>query len=265
MTTKQTLMLAGWLAVASLIAGCASAPETGRKQLLLVDSAQEAQMGYKAFEQIKRETPISRDRGEWQRLKKVGDRIAESVQLPQARWEFVLFEDKQPNAFALPGGKVGVYTGILPITKDDAGLAAVIGHEIAHVSARHGAERTSQGMLVQVGGTALSALLGDQSGLTRALAMQAYQTGAEVGVLLPYSRTQELEADRIGLMYMARAGYDPREAIAFWKRFQAYNAKSGGTQVEFMSTHPLDDTRIAALEQSLPKAIAEYERARNRP
>ena len=249
------------------ISGCATAPETGRSQLLLIDSAQEASMGLKAFQEIKSDTPISSNAKENERLQRVGREIARVARLPNARWEFVLFDEpKQPNAFALPGGKVGVYTGILPITLNDAGLATVIGHEVAHAAARHGAERVSQGLALQVGGSVLSAALGagGYGGVTQELAMQAYGLGAQVGVLLPYSRTQELEADRIGLMYMARAGYDPREAIAFWKRFQAYNSKSGGKSLEFLSTHPLDDSRIAELQKHLPKALAEYRRAGGR-
>lgn len=221
-------------------------------------------MGLSAFQEIKAQTPVSRDREANARLQTVGARIARVAKLPNASWEFVLFDEPdQPNAFALPGGKVGVYTGILPITKDDAGLATVIGHEVAHAAARHSAERMSQGVAVQAGSSLLSAALGagGYGGISRELAMQAYGLGAQVGVLLPYSRTQELEADRIGLLYMARAGYDPREAIAFWKRFQAYNNAKGGGSVEFLSTHPLDNRRITQLEADLPKALAEYQRA----
>jgi metalloendopeptidase OMA1, mitochondrial len=199
-------------------------------------------------------------------LQRVGTRIARVAKLPNARWEFVLFESNDPNAFALPGGKVGVYTGILPITKDDAGLATVVAHEIAHASARHGAERVSQGMVAQVGGAVLSAALGAYGigGATQDLAMQAYGLGTQYGVLLPYSRTQELEADRIGLLYMARAGYDPREAIAFWQRFAAYNSGKGGSAPEFLSTHPLDQNRIAQLQKFMPQALAQYQRAGGR-
>ncbi len=271
MPSRHLFRLAARLGAACLLgatlSGCATAPETGRSQLLLVDSAQEAKLGLQAFQEIKSETPISRDPKKNAQLQSVGKRIARVAKLPNARWEFVLFDDpKQPNAFALPGGKVGIYTGILPITKDEAGLATVIGHEVAHAAARHGAERMSQGLAVQVGGGLLSAALGASGygGVTQDLAMQAYGIGAQVGVMLPYSRTQELEADRIGLLYMARAGFDPRQAIAFWQRFQAYNAKSGGRTPEFLSTHPLDNNRIAELQKFLPQALAEYERAKGR-
>ncbi|AFL76393.1 M48 family metallopeptidase [Thiocystis violascens] len=244
------------------LAGCVTAPETGRRQLVLIDSAEEARLGFQAFEELKRERPRARDRAEWKRLQEVGQRVAAVVKLPHAQWEFVLFESDEPNAFALPGGKIGVHTGILPLTRNDAGLATVIAHEIAHATARHGAERMSQGLLVEIGGAALSAALGGQSAVGRELAMQAYGLGTQVGVMLPYSRTQELEADRIGLLYMARAGYDPTEAVAFWRRFQAYSRRHGERTTEFLSTHPLDDTRLAQIERLLPQARAEYARAR---
>lgn len=255
------------LLLAAALCGCATVPETGRRQLLAVDPAAEAEIGLRAFEQTKAQTPISANRKETQRLQLVGKRIASVARLPNARWEFVLFESDEPNAFALPGGKVGVYTGILPITRDDAGLATVVAHEIAHASARHGAERMSHGMAVQLGGAVLSGVLGAYGvgGAGSDLAMQAYGLGTQVGVLLPYSRTQELEADRIGLLYMARAGYDPRAAVAFWQRFQAYNARQGGRPPEFLSTHPMDSHRIAALQKFMPQAVAEYRRAGGRP
>ncbi|MEA3641933.1 MAG: M48 family metallopeptidase [Lamprobacter sp.] len=243
---------------------CATAPETGRRQLLLVSPVEEAQLGLQAFQQIKQQQPLVTRGKEAAMLQQVGGRISQVAPLPNARWEFVLFKDESPNAFALPGGKVGVNTGILPITKDEAGLATVIGHEVAHAVARHGAERMSHDLLVQLGGAGLSAALGNEAGASRDLIMQAYGIGSQLGVMLPYSRTQELEADELGLLYMARAGYDPREAIGFWQRFAAYNAKRGGAPAEFLSTHPLDQRRIAALEQAMPRAVAEYERARVR-
>jgi predicted Zn-dependent protease len=244
------------------VAGCATAPETGRRQVLLIDSLQEAQLGLQSFQKIKQQTPVSRDRQANAQLQSVGRRIAGVVSIPNAEWEFVLFESDEPNAFALPGGKIGVNTGILPITQTEAGLATVIAHEIAHVTARHGAERMSQDLLVQLGGTALTAALGSQSALTRDLAMQAYGVGTEVGVMLPYSRVQEYEADRVGLLYMARAGFDPTEAVGFWERFQAENRVGRTATPEFLSTHPLDDARIAQIRRFLPQAIAEYEAAR---
>jgi predicted Zn-dependent protease len=250
--------------LAAVLTGCTTAPETGRSQLLLISPSQEAQLGFQSFEKLKRQKPISADQRAAAEVKRVGARIAAVAPVANARWEFVLFEDKTPNAFALPGGKVGVNTGILPITKNEAGLATIIGHEVAHVVARHGAERMSQDLMIQLGGTALSAALGANAGVSGDLVRQAYGIGTTVGVALPYSRAHELEADQLGLLYIARAGYDPREAIAFWQRFKAYGQARGGRPPEFLSTHPLDEKRIAALQRHLPKAIAEYERARAR-
>lgn len=259
--SKMLIFLLTAATVATL-AACATAPETGRSQLLLISPAEEAKMGFQAFQQMKKTTPVVKGGAQEKQLQRVGGRIAGVAPVPYAQWEFVLFKDgDSANAFALPGGKVGVFTGILPITEDEAGLATVVAHEIAHVTARHGAERMSQSVLIQVGGTALSAALGTDGGISRNLAMQAYSIGTTVGVALPYSRTQELEADHLGLLYMARAGYDPRKAIAFWRRFQDFGNKRGGKPPEFLSTHPLDRRRISELERVLPQAIAEYERA----
>ncbi len=252
-----SLVTAAILAVALL--SCTTAPETGRQQLLLVSPVEETQLGLQAFHQIKQQTPVVQQGKDVAMLQQVGAKISAVAPLPSARWEFVLFEDQSPNAFALPGGKVGVNTGILPITKDETGLATVIGHEVAHAVARHSAERISHSMLVQLGGAGLSAALGSDPGATGDLVKQAYGLGSQLGVMLPYSRTHELEADELGLLYMARAGYDPREAIGFWKRFAAYNAQRGGAPPEFLSTHPLDQRRIAALERAMPRAVADYE------
>ena len=255
-------LLAGGLVVA-LLGGCTTAPETGRSQLLLISPAQEAEMGLSSFDKIKRERRIVATGKDAAMVQRIGERIARVAPVPGAKWEFVLFDDKTPNAFALPGGKVGVNTGILPITKDEIGLATVISHEIAHVTARHGAERASQSMAVQLGGSVLAAAIGSESAMTRELAMQAYGVGTQVGVMLPYSRVHELEADQVGLLYMARAGFDPRGAIGFWQRFAEFNAKQGGGRPpEFLSTHPVDERRIAELQAMMPRAVAEYERVR---
>lgn len=255
----------GWplaLALVLILAalGCTTVPETGRQQLLLMSPAEEAEAGLQAFTAIKRQRPVVSTGRDAEMVRRVGERIARVAPLPNAEWEFVLFQDDTPNAFALPGGKVGIFTGILPITQDEAGLATVIGHEVAHAVARHGAERASKSMVVQLGGSVLSAALGSDAGLTRDLVMQAYGVGTQVGVMLPYSRLQELEADELGLLYMARAGFDPRAAVAFWQRFSDYNARRGGSTPEFLSTHPVDSRRIAELQRMLPRAIAEYER-----
>lgn len=256
-----------WLLIAALaLGGCSSVPESNRSQLLIMDDSVATASGLKAFQQIKAKTPISHNRSANAMLQRVGARIARVAPVPNAKWEFVLFEDKSPNAFALPGGKVGVNTGILPITRNEAGLATVIGHEVAHVVAKHSAERASHGTLVQLGSIALGAVLASQgvSSNAQSLAKNAYGIGSQVGVMLPYSRTHEAEADHLGLIYMARAGYDPQQAVAFWKRFAAYNAKKGGRPPEFLSTHPLDSTRIRRIEAQLPKAEAEYRRVKAR-
>lgn len=248
------------LCVVMALTGCAVVPETGRQQLVLLSPREEMQLGLTEFEKIKQSKPISRDAAANAMLQEVGRRISAVAELPGAQWEFVLFEDPDtPNAFCLPGGKVGVFTGILPITKNEAGLATVVSHEVAHAVARHGAERVSQGLLLQLGGVALDAAMRNHTQQARQIVLSAYGLGGTVGVLLPYSRRQELEADHIGLLYMARAGYDPREAVEFWKRFAEYNRqRGGGASIEFLSTHPVDATRIRELERLLPQALAEY-------
>jgi metalloendopeptidase OMA1, mitochondrial len=245
------------------LTGCQTVTETGRSQLNLVSADEEMKLGMTEFEQTKQKTPISKDAQANAMVQSAGKRIAAVANLSNAQWEFVLFDSPEANAWCLPGGKVGVYTGILPITKDEAGLATVIGHEVAHATAHHGAERMSQQMAAQLGGSVAGALVSGKSQTTQALVGQAYGVVSEVGVLLPYSRKQESEADYIGLLYMARAGYDPAAAVAFWERFAEYNRQHGGSQgLSFLRTHPLDADRIQTLKADLPKARAEYEKAK---
>ncbi|MGA4644274.1 M48 family metallopeptidase [Limisphaera sp. 4302-co] len=251
------------VAVMGVLLGCATVPETGRTQLRLIPPAEEVQLGLRSFEKLKQELPISKDAAARAMVEKVGRAIAAVAPLPDAQWEFVLFESPEANAFCLPGGKVGVYTGILPITQNEAGLAAVLGHEVAHAVARHGAERLSHEWLRQLGGRILVASISDSDPRAQQLAVLAYGIGTEVGAILPYSRLQESEADHMGLLYMARAGYDPREAVRFWQRFAAYNREQGGMRIPvWLRTHPLDETRIRQLEEWMPEALAEYEKAR---
>jgi predicted Zn-dependent protease len=178
-----------------------------------------------------------------------------AAEIQNYSWEFNLVESDEINAWCMPGGKVVVYTGILPLTRDETGLAVVMGHEIAHAVAKHGAERVSHGLLVEFGGTALSAALSQKPQKTREIWMTAFGVGAQVGVMLPYSRTHETEADRLGLIFMAMAGYDPRTAVDFWTRM---SQSGGGAPPEFLSTHPSDTTRIRNIESFMPEALSYY-------
>ena len=241
------------------LTGCATVSETGRKQLILLSPQEEMQLGLTSFTQMKQDVPTSKDPAANTLLQKVGQRIAAVATLPDAQWEFVVFESKEANAFCLPGGKVGVYTGILPITKTEAGLATVIGHEVAHAAAHHGAERVSEAFVLQTGGGLLNAGLSKADPTWQSAASTAYGLGATLGRELPHSRKQESEADLIGLKYMARAGYDPEEAVRFWERFAEVNRQSGGGATPwFLRTHPLDEKRIQQLKAWLPEAKAEY-------
>ncbi len=252
-----TTLLAGMLLLG--ISGCTTVNETGRHQLMLVSNEQATQLGLSTFQQMKQEVPISKDPAGNALVEKVGKRIAAVVDLPNAQWEFVLFESPEANAFCLPGGKVGVYTGILPITKNEAGLATVLGHEIAHATAHHGAERMSQNMIAQMGSEALTSALSTKDPKTQSIWNGLYGFGAQAGFLLPFSRVQESEADHIGLEYMAKAGYDPHEAVSFWERFAVYSKEQGGNQTPaFLRTHPLDAKRIEQLKQWMPEAEALY-------
>ncbi len=245
------------------LAGCATETVTGRKQLMLVSSSEEMQLGLSEFTKLKASVPASQDKAAQAMVERVGKRIAAVAELPNAQWEFVLFENAEPNAFCLPGGKVGVYTGILPITRDEAGLATVIGHEVAHAAAHHGAERMSEAMVMNTAGQLASSYLGKEKPSTQPYFDSAYGIGTQVLRALPHSREQESRADQIGLIYMARAGYDPAAAIGFWQRFAAYNQQHGGSgTVWFLRTHPLDQDRIQNLENYLPQAKQEFRPAK---
>jgi predicted Zn-dependent protease len=241
---------------AGLGSGCSTVPVTGRSQFNLMSPGQEMELGLASFETMKKELPLSQDLTAKARVQNVGQRIAAVVgtDMPNAQWEFVLFDSKEANAFCLPGGKVGVYTGILPITKDEAGLATVLGHEIAHAVARHGGERMSQAMVIQTGGSLLGMGLAKTDPRWQAAAQLAYGVGAKVGAELPHSRAQESEADHIGLIYMARAGFDPEQTVKFWERFAAHNQQQGSDTPWFLRTHPLDEERIKQLKAWMPEA-----------
>jgi len=259
---KQQILVLGLIMLSlTFWEGCSTVPVTGRSQLNLMSPSQEMQLGLTSFDQLKKETPISKDPAANALVQKVGKRIAAVAQpdMPNAHWEFVVFESKEANAFCLPGGKVGVYMGILQVTKDEAGMATVLGHEIAHAVARHGGERMSEAILMETGGQVLGTTLSSADPRTQAAAAIAYGLTTKVGLELPHSRKQETEADEIGLVYMARAGYNPEAAIGFWQRFAAFNQQQGGSGgLAFLRTHPTDEKRIAQLKALLPRAKAEY-------
>ena len=266
----QILLIAVWAAALCFSTGCSTVPITGRSQLNLISSSQEMQLGLSSFEKLKKETPVNHDPAINSLVQRVGKRIAAaaSPDMPNAQCEFVVFESQEANAFCLPGGKVGVYTGILPITKDDAGLATVIGHEVGHAVAHHGAERISEAMLLQTGGQFLGVAVSAADPRWQQVTLLAYGAGTKLGRELPHSRAQESEADHIGLIYMARAGYDPKAAIEFWQRFAQYNQQHGGNNsplAGFLSTHPLDQTRIQQLQKWLPEAEQARSRAPAQP
>ncbi|MBD3235277.1 MAG: M48 family metalloprotease [Candidatus Eisenbacteria bacterium] len=260
---SEALLLCGLI----LSLSCSTVPITGRQQLNLIPSSTIHAMSFDQYDQFLQEHRLSRDRQQVRMVERVGRNIQRAVetffaekgqeaQLRGYEWEFHLVEDEAVNAWCMPGGKVVVYTGILPITRDEAGLAVVMGHEIAHAVAEHGAERMSQGLLTQLGGMALEKALESKPAETRSLFLAAYGIGSQVGVLLPYSRLHESEADRLGLIFMALAGYDPHEAPVFWERMSA--SKGGAAPPEFLSTHPSDQSRIRQLRERIPEAMEYY-------
>ena len=252
----RNAILLAVLGLTLLVAACATAPYTGRNQLLFTSEGRETRMGLQAFQQIKAKYRVSRDPEINALVTRVGRRVADAAQRPDYRWEFLVFEGKEANAFCLPGGKVGIFTGILKYTRDEAGMATVISHEVAHALARHAGERLSQSMLAQAGGLGLGVALGGMGGVAGSAIMQGYSLGTQLGILLPYSRAQETEADNIGLILMAKAGYDPARALDFWWRMM--KADKGTKMPEFMSTHPNDASRLKELEAFLPEARKYY-------
>jgi predicted Zn-dependent protease len=262
------------LAVASLaglllmLAGCSEVPITGRSQLNLMPDSLINSMSLQQYSQYISSNKLSPDAANAAMVKRVGEKIVKAVDeycqqtgtpnpFAGYQWEFNLVVDPNVNAFAMPGGKVVVNTGILPVTQNEAGLAVVLGHEIAHVFAKHGGERMTQGLLVQMGGIALSEAIKKQPAATQQLFNTSYGLGTQVGVILPFSRVQESEADHLGLIFMALAGYDPHEAVVFWQRMAAAS-KGQAKPPEFLSTHPADETRIKNLEKLVPEAMEYY-------
>jgi len=244
--------------------GCYTVPETGRTTLNFMPESMLSEQAAMAFDQMRKDAKICILKEPNERVQRVGQRVLSAAFStgnlpPQNVWEFVVFDDDSTiNAFAMPGGKVGVYTGILKVAKTDDELAAILGHEIAHVSAHHGNERMSQAIVFASGALALGYAVRNEEQTTKDAIMLAYGIGTTLGASLPYSRLHENEADEIGLLYMARAGYDPRVAPKFWQKMKDMG---GSVPPEFLSTHPSNETRIERLNALLPKAMGEYERA----
>ncbi len=252
-----------------ILVGCTTVPETGRSQLLLISNEQLASAAANQYGELKKELGLSNNQQMRQRLNRVGrdvviaarERSPDAGLPPPEEWEFEVFKSEQVNAFAMPGGYIGFYEGIMTKFENDDQLAAVVAHEVAHVAAKHGGERVSQQLLVQ------GALVGGAIGLgysemdrnTQVAIIQGLGFGAQLGVLLPYSRTHENEADYMGIIYMAEAGYDPRAAVDFWLIMQSLG---GQAPPEILSTHPSNETRIRKLTEQMPAALEIYERNR---
>ncbi len=239
-----------------LLSACASAPVTGRSQLLLVPEEQEVSLGLQSYREVLSKEKISQDPQINALVKRVGQRIAQAARRPDYDWEFTVIDnDKTANAFALPGGKVAVYTGILPYTRDESGLAFVLAHEVGHAIARHGGERMSEMLLLQLGQQGLNLAIAKKSPAAIQAINLGYGLVSTVGVVLPFSRTHEYEADHIGIILMAKAGYDPREAPRFFERMLAHKSAAPPA---FLSTHPADEDRIRRLRGLIPEALTYY-------
>ena len=259
---KKILLL---ISVVMGLYSCNSVPITGRQQLNLVSDQEVLSLSLQQYDDYIKTAKKSTDKTATALVTKVGTKIADAVAayfkvvgqeqlLADYKWEFNLVDDPQVNAFCMPGGKIVVYTGILPYTKDETGLAVVLGHEVGHAIAKHSNERMSQQMVVQGVGTGVGVLLSNTSSTVQSIGSVVYGLGAEVGVMLPFNRKQELEADHLGLVLMAIAGYDPNQAIPFWERM----SQQGGGSIELLSTHPSDATRIADIKKYLPEAMEYY-------
>ncbi|MCF6177020.1 MAG: M48 family metallopeptidase [Victivallaceae bacterium] len=250
---KVQLMMFGLvITVVIFIAGCATVPITGRTQFLATSESTEIEQGEQAWRELCAKTPISNNRKLNAALQRVGKNIAAVSGRKDYKWEFKVFDTKEPNAFCLPGGKVGATTGLFNYTANDAELATVVGHEVGHAIARHSGERMSQGIAAQIGGEVLNTSTGSDWS-------QAYGTLAQFGFMLPYSRVQEYESDHIGMILMARAGYDPQAAMHFWAKFGKLSQTNEWT--EFLATHPMGEKRLKELENLYPQAQKEYQKA----
>lgn len=247
---------------------CQKVPVTGRRQLDFIPASEMQSMSYTNYKDFLGGHQLSSNSEKAAMVKRVGENIQRGVEQYMAQnnlssrlkgfqWEFNLVEDPSVNAWCMPGGKVVVYTGILPVVQDESGLAVVLGHEIAHAIAEHGSERMSQELITQMGGTAMNVALVSKPAETKALFNTVYNAGSQVGVLLPYSRLHESEADHLGLIFMAMAGYDPSKAIEFWQRMKA---QGGAKPPQILSTHPSDEQRIQKIQKELPEAMKYYKK-----
>ena len=266
MSIKSKILVIFTSLFISILAACDIVPITGRQQLNFIPDSQMNSLSLTEYKDFISKNKLSTDAAHTQMVKNVGARIQKAVETYCAQnnlssriagyqWEFNLVEDSNVNAFAMPGGKVVVYTGLIPVAQNEDGLAVVMGHEISHVIARHGSERMSQGLLVEMGGAALSEAMTKSPAATKDLFIKSYGMGAQYGILLPYSRKHETEADHLGLIFMAMAGYNPNTAVGFWQRMAA---SSKGAPPELLSTHPADKTRIENLRQFMPEAMRYY-------
>lgn len=261
---KKYILLS--LIIATIAVACSKVPVSGRKQLAFLPESELVGMSLSQYREVLNEAQTANNTTDGQMVRRVGNNIAAAVesymrqnkmgnQIKNFKWEFNLIQEDVPNAWAMPGGKVAIYTGILPYTKTEDGLAVVMGHEVAHAIARHGNERMSMGLLQQLGGVGLAVAMRNKPAQTQALFMGAYGVGAQFGAMLPFSRKHETEADELGLIFMAMAGYNPKEAPSFWSRM----SRSGGAAPpEFMSTHPSHTTRSRNLNSFMPKAMKYY-------
>jgi predicted Zn-dependent protease len=250
-----------------VLTGCSTVPITGRRQLSFIPQGELMTLSDQNYKQVLSQSKLSTDASWNQKVAEVGQKIAGSAEtfmrengmekdLKNYKWEFNLIQDdKTVNAFCMPGGKIVVYTGILPVVRDENGLATVMSHEVAHAIANHGGERMSQELVVQAGGMGLAQITKSKPVLAQKILMQAYGAGSQVGILLPYSRSHESEADHIGLILMARAGYDPKTAVAFWERMSSLG---GAKPPEMLSTHPANARRIADINKEIPEAEKYY-------
>jgi predicted Zn-dependent protease len=252
-----------------IAAACAVVPITGRKQFIAIPAEQMFSLSTESYSQVLKETRQSSNQRYVTSVRNVGAKLTAAVKqymqqngmealIEGYQWQYNVLVSEEVNAWCMPGGQIAFYEGIMPICQDDQGVAVVMGHEIAHAVARHGNERMSQQLVIQLGGVALSEALSTQKETTQQLALLAFGVGSTLGIVLPYSRTHELEADELGLYFMAMAGYDPRGAPAFWERMQ----KQGGAGMpEFLSTHPDPEHRIVDLQKHMPKALEYYQAA----